>query len=240
MSQKYEKSRHSEPVLTDPKLNLDEVPISSQSLEELLLRYADVFELSNFLEPVRHKTKMHIKTEGSPVCGRTRRLSPECLEILDRELQKLLSLGIIVPAVSLFRSPLHMVPKMEPGECRITGDYRDPRKQTVPDKYAIPFLTNFTDFMYRSCVFSSLDLYKSYHQIEIAEEDIEKTTILPLGEVMRSRERQWAYETLVQRSNVSWTKSHEDYNSFTFIICGIVGIMQNQSIMLLTNHLLQR
>ena len=121
---------------------------------------------------------MHIKTEGPPVCGRTRRLSPERLEILDRELQKLLSLGIIVPTVSPFDSPLHMVPKKEPGEYRITRDYRDLNKQTVHDKYAIPFLTDFTDFMYGSRVFSSLDLYKSYHQVEIAEEVIEKTTIL--------------------------------------------------------------
>ena len=154
------------------------MPISIQSLEELLSRYADVFELSNFLRPVRHKTKMYIKTESPPVCGRTRRLSPERLEILDRELQKLLSLGIIVPAVLPFGSPLHMVPKKESGEYRITGNYGDLNKQTVPDKYAIPFLTDFTDFMHGSCVFSSLDLYKSYHQIEIAKEDIEKTTIL--------------------------------------------------------------
>ena len=69
-------------------------------------------------------------------------------------------------------------PKKEPGEYRITGDYHDLNKQTVPNKYAIPFLTDFTAFMYGSCVFSSLDLYKSYHQIEIAEKDIEKTTIL--------------------------------------------------------------
>ena len=43
-SGKFEKSPHSEPALTDPELNLDEVPISIQSLEKLFLRYADVFE----------------------------------------------------------------------------------------------------------------------------------------------------------------------------------------------------
>ena len=160
------------------KTKVGQIPRPFKSLKELLAHYTDVFELGNFLKPIRHETKMHIKTEGPPVCGRTRRLSPERLKILDRELQKLLDLGIVIPATSPFGSPLHMVPKKEPGEYRITGDYRALNKQTVPDRYAIPFLTDFTDFMSGSTVFSSLDLYKSYHQIEIAEEDVEKTTIL--------------------------------------------------------------
>ena len=55
-------------------------------------------------------------------------------------------------------------------------------RQTIPDKYAIPLLTDFVDFMTGSTIFSSLDLNKSYHQIEVVEEDLHKTAILtPLG-----------------------------------------------------------
>ena len=161
---------------------LDLDPTPAASMQELFDRYTFVFELTNFLKPIRHSTKLHIETTGSPVCGRTRRLSPERMEVLDRELRKLLDLGIIVPASSPWGSPVHLVPKSNPGEFRITGDYRLLNKQTTPDRYPIPFLTDFTDNMSGCCIFSSLDLYKSYHQIEVAENDVKKTAILtPLG-----------------------------------------------------------
>ena len=55
-------------------------------------------------------------------------------------------------------------------------------RQTIPHKYAIPLLTDFVDLMVRSTILSSLDVCKSYHQIEVAEEDVHKTSILiPLG-----------------------------------------------------------
>ena len=51
-------------------------------------------------------------------------------------------------------------------------------RQTIPHKYAVPQLTDFVDLMAGSTIFSSLDLYKSYHQIEVAKEDVHKTAIL--------------------------------------------------------------
>ena len=51
-------------------------------------------------------------------------------------------------------------------------------RQTIPDKYAILPLTDFVDLMAGSTIFSSLDLYKSYHLIEVAKEDVHKTAIL--------------------------------------------------------------
>ena len=52
----------------------------------------------------------------------------------------------------------------------------------MPDRYALPLLTDFVDFISGSKHISSLDLYKSYHQIEIAEQDIPKTAMVtPLG-----------------------------------------------------------
>ena len=161
-------------------LNLDPTPAAS--MQELFDRYTFVFELTNFHKPIRHSTKLHIETTGSSVCGRTRRLSPEKMEALDRELRKLFDLGIIVPASSPWGSPVHLVPKSNLGEFHITDDYRLLNKQTTPNRYPILFLTDFTNNMSGCRVFSSLDLHKSYHQIEVAENDVKKTAILtPLG-----------------------------------------------------------
>ena len=149
-----------------------------RSLERLLHRNSELFDLECFKQLPRHHTKHHIRTKGPPVCGQVRKLSPEKLEILRRELGKLIDLGIIISSDGEYGSPVHLVPKKEPGSYRVTGDFRMLNRQTIPDKYAIPQLTDFVDLMAGSTIFSSLDLFKSYHQIEVAEEDVHKTATL--------------------------------------------------------------
>ena len=164
-----------------PPVCIDSEVTPIQDPKELFDRYSEVFDLENFKKPARHKTKHFINTRGPPTCQRVRRLSPEKLEILRVELQKLQDLNVIEPANSPYGSPVHLVPKKD-GSYRVTGDFRLLNKQTVPDRYALPLLTDFVDFMSGSEHFSSLDLYKSYHQIEIAEQDIPKTAMVtPLG-----------------------------------------------------------
>ena len=145
--------------------------------KELFDRYSDVFDLENFKKPARRTDRYFINTRGPPTRQRVRRLSPEKLEILRVELQKLQDLNVIEPANSPYGSPVHLVPKKD-GSYSVTGDFRLLNKQTVPDSYALPLLTDFVNFMSGSKHFSSLDLYKSYHQIEIAEQDIPKTAMV--------------------------------------------------------------
>ena len=168
----------------DEKLPTPKCVTSVVDLESF---YPRVFEVENFKRPTRHQTKHHIRTRGPPTCERVRRLSPEKMDVLKLELNKLLNLGIIERAESAYASPLHLVPKKN-GEYRITGDYRKLNQQTVPDKYAIPLLSDFTAQIAGSKYFSSLDLYKSYHQIEVAPEDVHKTAIItPLGNYVFKR-----------------------------------------------------
>ena len=55
-------------------------------------------------------------------------------------------------------------------------------EQTIADKYSIPLLTDFIGMLAGSTVFPTLDLYKLYHQIRIAPEDVHKTAMItPLG-----------------------------------------------------------
>ena len=68
------------------------------SLETLLHRNSELFDWECFKQPHRHHTKHHIRTKSPPVCGQVRKLSPEKLEILRRELGKLIDLGIIIPS----------------------------------------------------------------------------------------------------------------------------------------------
>ena len=97
------------------------------------------------------------------------------------ELQKLQDLNVIEPANFPYGNPVRLVRKKD-GSYRVTGDFRLLNIQTFPDRYSLPLHTDFMDFISGSKHFSSLDLYKSYHQIEIAEQDIPKTAMVtPLG-----------------------------------------------------------
>ena len=64
------------------------------------------------------------------------------------------------------------------------GDYWRLNNVTIPDRYPLLNIADFTSRISGSTVFSKLDLQEGYYQVPMASKDIQKTAIVtPFGMV---------------------------------------------------------
>ena len=128
-----------------------------------------------------HGVEHVIVTTGQPISAKFRRLDPAKLAAAKAEFQAMESAGIIRPSDSPWASPLHLVPKPD-GTWRPTGDYRRLNNATVPDRYPLPNIQDFTANLKGRKFFSKMDLVKGYYQVPMAAGDIGKTAVItPFG-----------------------------------------------------------
>lgn len=146
----------------------------SGDVEQLIKDNESVFTLPAELpphQPIDHQ--IHLQGTG-PVNIRLYRYAHAQKEEIEKLVDDMLQLGIIRPSTSPYSSPMLFVRKKD-GGWRFCVDYRAINNITVLEKISIPVVEELFDELYRSTIFSKIDLKSGYHQIRVRDTDVAKT-----------------------------------------------------------------
>lgn len=118
--------------------------------------------------------RIDLKPGSRPFKAQPRRSGPKERELLDFELKKQHGANVIEPTVSEWAAPVLFVPKKD-GKLRFCIDYRKLNEATVKDSYPIPRMDDCLDSLGDATIFTGLDAYSGYWQMNVAKEDRPKT-----------------------------------------------------------------
>ena len=146
-----------------PSVNENEKEILSKLLNE----YADVFSKGEFDLGNTSITQHRINTGDSPPIKDPLRRQPYAMvPEIEKQVQQMLSAGVIEPSCSPWASNVVMVKKND-GTMRFCIDYRKLNAVTKKDCYPLPRIDVCLDTLNNSQLFSAFDLRSGYHQVQM-------------------------------------------------------------------------
>ena len=185
---------HEEESASARKLNREMLPLHMESmfaeacgalgdpqkeeLHDLLLKYRAAFSTGDMDLGTFKTIKHHIHTGAArPVKQRMRRTPLGYASEEKKHLDLLLAGDVIEPSESEWASPSVLVRKRD-GTVRWCIDMRRLNDVTMKDSFPLPLIEECIDSLDGCVFFSSLDMASGYYQLEVSEEDREKTAFV--------------------------------------------------------------
>ena len=171
-------------------------PHQKAQLYQILIRHKEAFSMNGELGRAKNilvkiRTKDEIPIQRTPY-----RLDHNKTNIVDKEIQKLVDLGVLRPSTSEYNSPICMVAKKKPGEWRVTQDFRGINSHMLGETYPLTQLKEICDRLFGKTHFSTFDLMHGFFQLPLHPDSMEKTAFsTPQGH--------WEYTTLPQGLKIS-------------------------------------
>ena len=171
------------------KISLDDSCLSKEQkidTERRLEQWNTIFasgplELGKMRSDGEGQPKHRIRlTDPHPFKDRPRRIPPSMYQEVRQHIADMLACGAIRESDSPWSSNVVLVRKKD-GSLRLCVDYRKLNERTIRDAYQLPRIDETLDNMVGAKFFSSFDLQAGYWQVEMAEEDKEKTAFSVSG-----------------------------------------------------------
>ena len=149
------------------------------AMSKLLQEFQDIFtdDIPNEMPPSRgpNDHSIELLPGSSPPNKPPYRVSQAQQEEIRRQVDELMSKGMIRNSSSPFCSPILLVHKKD-GTYRMCVDYRALNRITIKNRFPVPRVEDLFDKLQGAIYVSRIDLKSGYHQIRIVLKDIHKTT----------------------------------------------------------------
>ena len=157
--------------------------------------YEDVFAKNESDLGLSHLMEHEIDTgDHKPIKQHPRRLPPHQRQLVEKQMESLLSQGRITPSNSPWSSPVVWARKRD-GSFRMCIDYCKLNAVTSRDVQPLPRVDDILKSLDGACYFSCLDLASGYWQVKVAAKDRAKTAfVTPQGQFEWVSNAIWSYQ----------------------------------------------
>lgn len=146
-------------------------------IQELVSKFPQVFS-GNLGKFNKHTVKLNLKADAKPIFFRARPVPYALREKIDKELDRLIQLGILTPVEhSEYASPIVPALKKD-GSIRLCADYSVTiNKQLIVDQYPLPTVNDLLSKLHGGVQFSKIDLSMAYNQFVLSDKSQNLTCI---------------------------------------------------------------